>query len=325
VIGCQNNDKDENVDLRKEHLIRALQEHPEQFWGPAATTAATATVSSSSGGATVDAYSSQLIFQETSSKVPRPAIAKAAGTESWIPDQHKTIWTAIRDLVVMEQRTHMCASQNNVDYDDSMEIDDEQEKNAQRSTRSDMDRVREFFERFASSDDKSHDELPNKVARTTAKDLLQIIQSMADAIGGQGTSIQTGSQVHASGEGYSFLSSNGSDGKNGAAFLLCEEEFSVDSADDDTNGTVKGLVDETNFLDQLGNGNPKLSRLLCHEEGFFEGDDESNCGVGAGDTSKGNQKEESITAQKIAILQETTRLIRAKTLELTKLRLQGQC
>ena len=109
--------------------------------------------------------------------------------------------------------------------------------------------------------------------------------------------------------------------------LLCSEEFPETASDasggvgdDDDQQYVQNLINETTFAQTFEN-DPKF---VCYEEGLFEGDDGSQFLDEKELLSSANKNEEILTAQKLAVIQETTRLIRAKTLELTKRRLKKQ-
>ena len=67
---------------------------------------------------------------------------------------------------------------------------------------------------------------------------------------------------------------------------------------------------------------PDVQRLLCQEQGLFNGDDPTPIIVDENVSLLRDSKTASLAAQRLAIIQETTKLVRFKTLALTKRRLQ---
>lgn len=99
-----------------------------------------------------------------------------------------------------------------------------------------------------------------------------------------------------------------------ASFLLCHENMSMGDPNDRDIAAI--MENEAALM----SGTEDVLALICREEGLFQGDvdDEGNTTVDPFKTLDG-----VLTAQQLAIIQETTRIIRTKTLALTGRRLEG--
>ncbi|KAL3930836.1 MAG: hypothetical protein SGARI_004367 [Bacillariaceae sp.] len=100
--------------------------------------------------------------------------------------------------------------------------------------------------------------------------------------------------------------------------LLCTEEFPEEGPASDGSAYFKNLDKQvTNYTTAGNSDDPRVKNLMCEETGFFDGDDSENDNAA---NSDGMGRMEA--AVQLALIHETTRMVRAKTLELAKRRLK---
>ncbi|KAL3924054.1 MAG: hypothetical protein SGILL_001285 [Bacillariaceae sp.] len=273
---CHNNDKPENVELRKSALLKSLHEHPETFWDKFSSSAMAQLKTDAS------------VEVENSSQAPDP-----------------TVLTAIQDLA----KEQLLASGDDMDIDNLS------------PTLIGLHHFQSNLEKLAKEAEKGDKadvskDLANTLLQKTSKDVLKIldtVQCASNSLGDSKGAIDTADNdsEHAANEV--------PDTK--LQLLQCSEDFPDDEGlESDGSSYYNNLDKKTKMYTSAGNSNdPLVKNLICNETGFFEGD---NAAV---PDSKDNDKDPSDdSSQQLALVLATTHSIRAKTLELTKLRLKRQ-
>jgi hypothetical protein len=169
-------------------------------------------------------------------------------------------------------------------------------------------------------------DVANKLVQATAKDLLHIIQLMINET--------ARNSVNHDGKNFTDFHVNATTGdlskddnkeypKIEERPLLCSEDFpeeqesSQNDDDDKSINYFEKLETRSASFANAGNSNDPLVRnLICEEKGFFEGDDTLVLEEGV----ITNEAEQDVQ-QHLLLVQETTQMIRAKTLELARQRL----
>jgi hypothetical protein len=317
---CQNNDNESNIDIRKERLIQAMQNHPEQFWMD--TTKEKMTIQNQTPPPKL-----ALTFDTIAAKDDAAEKEDFSDVTKNLEPQILAVWKDVQTMITQKIRSFK-------NDDDRMDIDDKVDGDGRNDDG--FDRIQLFLRKIQNEQEEGEDDIigadggvgtkttsdiASKVLRSVSKDLAKIIQSVKSSTNGPNftTSVGTSGQDRHSSE---FNDGNVVDE---STTLLCSEEFPESASeasggvgDDDDQQYVQNLINETTFAQTVEN-DPKF---ICYEEGLFEGDDGSQLLNEEELLSSPNKKEEILAAQKLALIQETTRLIRTKTLELTKRRLQ---
>jgi hypothetical protein len=339
---CQNNKLEENSNLRQQRLMYAMETYPDQFWGDA-TTASIETGDDARIVPTETATTENEAWEETSTDKPTT-------TDGATNEEFGKMWKDLQRLI--SQQIETIKANDDAAMDTTTDNDD--------GNVDEFHRLERFSQKTAKSQNLTVNDgdiidptstFPSKVLRSVSKDLLLILQSMRtsrsllrnDDVISASTDQESQSVKRNSNNQYPFL-----DIMMNETSLLCSEDFPESSSeasaavavsgrhghvddDDDDDEYVQNLINETTFATSGGGGgsDPNVRRYLCYEEGLFEGDTntisfEDPENKKEGRSAAGKRTEEMVTAQKLAVIQETTRLIRAKTLELTKKRLKQQ-
>jgi len=152
------------------------------------------------------------------------------------------------------------------------------------------------------------------VARNTALSLVQDVSELLGSLDAVSVACNESSLAHQD----DMLLSQKSELKMSAAacgtaeFLLCDEElddrFAEDNDESDEDDEIVEISQDENFVQR---------HLICREKGLFDGDDNDTLPATEGDSTNGVL----LAAQKVALMQTVNRLIRAKTLVLTRRRM----
>ncbi|KAG7373221.1 hypothetical protein IV203_033945 [Nitzschia inconspicua] len=320
VVVCQNNDQEENIDRRKESLMAAMQQHPDLFWNHNKPKRNDATPSKS-----------MLILESTDSNEEEEDKAAAAKDRSIQID--KELWFRVQTLLQEKLAEN---TSGNADMDvDAVEMSTSSGLNLG-SIHSYLEGLlkdlanEQPMEDVNTKEDVSKDEAANILVQASTKDLLQVVRSMLE--------VSKKVAPTESRDGHSEERSRGGIGassNNDACeplskeewMLRCPEEFPDDkiTATDDAKKTYyEILASKAVTFANTGNSNdPLVHNLICKETGFFEGDNADV--LEEGDLVVGKDKDSEREVQlRLRLIQETTHIIRSKTLELARQRLSRQ-
>lgn len=312
-----------------------MQQRPELFWN---RNKSNQTAASASAAAASTVSKPMLILeptQEEQEKEARP-LGLQVDTE---------LWSTVETLLKKKLSVH------NKNGKDNMDVDDE---NKETSSFVDLKRIQSCLEGIvqdllvqqqAADMDVEEDETstratssPENVANTlvqaTAKDLLQVLKVMLeDSSDTAATTTKGDNSPPKNDTGASATdpsNDNSTDDKDfitkEAWLLLCSEEFPQEKvvAKDDT---IESLASRTAAFTKTGNSNdPLVHNLICNEKGFFEGDNAEVLEEGEviGPVNVDDDGQQEVVRQRLLLIQETTHIIRAKTLQLARRRLQRQ-
>jgi hypothetical protein len=323
---CQNNDRVENVESRKEALLTAMQDHPELFWKNRKNESDHNNAMVTEDILILESTDDSQDAMDTVALTPHNNSAKARSR-----DVDATLWTSIQEL--LNRKWNTC------------DTDDVDSNNALPSSVSALHGLPRILQelvvckvdRMEAEDDCCTDGaqtatskgVASKLVQDTTKDLAQIIQTMVDETAR--ISNDHGGRNHSDSNQNATASNFASDG--GKEFptidewvLLCSEDFPEEKGtpknDDDntSNDYFANLESRSATFANAGNSNdPFVHNLICDEKGFFEGDD----AVVLEEVDITN-KNELDTQQQLLLIQETTRVMRVKTLELARQRLKRQ-
>ncbi|KAG7340550.1 hypothetical protein IV203_024093 [Nitzschia inconspicua] len=322
VVVCQNNDQEENIDRRKESLMAAMQQHPDLFWNHNKP-------KRNDAGATPS--KSMLIPESTDSNDEEEDKAAAVKARSIQID--KELWFRVQTLL-QEKLAEYTSGKANMDVDTDEMLT---------SSGLNLGSIQSYLEALLkdmaneqpmkdanAKEDVSKEEEANILVQASTRDLLQVVKSMLEV-----------SKEVAPTESRDGHSEEMSGGETGASpnndaceplskeewLLRCPEEFPDDkiTATDDANKTYyEILASKAVTFANTGNSNdPLVHNLICKETGFFEGDNADV--LEEGDLVVGKDKDsEREVRLRLRLIQETTHIIRSKTLELARQRLSLQ-
>jgi two-component sensor histidine kinase len=344
---CQNLDRMDNsnniTERRKEVLLTAMQEYPELFWKTKENQ------NDPNSAMDTNPVDSNIILESTDENNPQDdetdvtTTTASPKTRLWV-DMDTTLWTSIQELLKEKVTT---GTSDDVDINDTI-------PSALSSTyrlrriRSYLDRVLQELvdnDRMEAGDDSCTDkddmaiatkDVASKLVQHTTNDLLHIIQSMIDETAR--TSDDHKSEINDIGLNGNVTTGNVTkvvDDKFPTIeewVLLCSEDFPQEkrgtSKNDDhhnDNNSIdyfENLESRSATFANAGNSNdPLVHNLICHEKGFFEGDDAAVV-LDEGDDDTTNDAERNFQQLLLLLLQETTRMIRTKTLDLTRQRIK---
>jgi hypothetical protein len=244
-----------------------------------------------------------------------PAEPKHQDTEPGLQKLDPKIMASIQDLV----------NERLLDSSDGMEID-VPSSDADSSIHGNLSRLQHSLEKL-SKDVKAHDnyatsqDLAITLVQSTSKDVLKILEFIQSVEDSKNDTVPSSTAAAVENK----VEDATDDASSAELHLLqCSEEFPEDDgATSDGSSYYKNLDKKTTMYTTAGNSNdPLVKSLICKETGFFDGDDSS---VYEKDKLKDSHGTAGLeTAQQLALIQETTRMVRAKTLELTKRRLKRQ-
>jgi hypothetical protein len=339
ATACQNNDWGENsTERRKEALLKAMQEHPELFWKSRNNK------DDHENTKTTEGINPIIILESTDDAQDEPDAAAAITTTTSSKirslDVETLLWKSIQELLNEKFTTG--------------DFDDVDNNSAFPSSSSTVRRLRRFQSsldgvlrglavvdnhRMEVGDDFSctdhhmaarSKDVAKKLVHDSAKDLCHIIQSMIDEIAVTSDDHDDKNNTNPK------RNESAGDFTNDVLLgfptieewvLLCSEDFpeekgtpNDDDDDDNSDNYFENLETRSATFTNAGNTNdPLVHNLICNEKGFFEGDD-------AVVLEEGNiSKEAELDVhQQLLLVQETTRMIRVKTLELARQRLKRQ-
>lgn len=340
---------DDSVEARKERLMKAMEEHPERFWGPAPAQAHPADGGTSDEGTAASGYAHvNRKTNESHLEIRFEAAAPSATSKQGTLVDFTTPRTQVEDddeIGPSENDREVVAAMHKLlekllsaaDVALPSDIENESSASQHRRIKTILDHLKSHVEEGTNYDTLStlakhyhetvsedvsmtpapespsmmsrpfSEELAARVLHSVASDFTRIVQRL------EVTREQVSRESKSKNEViHDPLSS-----------LLCNEELSDDKDDD----FLQKLIEETNsssmaqgeaVQDKDGTVHPSI---YCREEGLFRGDGHS---IGY-DNSEivMNDEDRTEAAQDLTLIQELTCIVRAKTLQLAKRRIQG--